>query len=294
MILASSGNRELCAFSFGFAIVTIKDIYKELCSTTIKTNESQVENESDNPNEYQNVRNNAVLNYSTLYDRYADEATSNGIPFLTKQSFRLYVEQICYISQTSPRQLLAPDAVVCASRLIHVLSTELNASNEEIIDFVFNAVADNGWEGRIKESRFSRGYLDFPETKKEIEHLYYMITGQVSSNELLECLDVLKKESKSKRLRRSNSEGKSQAVWYSTYKRNDTAIEISIAMRLFISEVAASYSTQCIIILPSVAFVTAWASEPLLNNVNVTFVMTDEKSVQIVLLPLRLDPNSHF
>ena len=282
MILASSGNRELCAFSFGFAIVTIKDIYKELCSTTIKTNESQVENESDNPNEYQNVRNNAVLNYSTLYDRYADEATSNGIPFLTKQSFRLYVEQICYISQTSPRQLLAPDAVVCASRLIHVLSTELNASNEEIIDFVFNAVADNGWEGRIKESRFSRGYLDFPETKKEIEHLYYMITGQVSSNELLECLDVLKKESKSKRLRRSNSEGKSQAVWYSTYKRNDTAIEISIAMRLFISEVAASYSTQCIIILPSVAFVTAWASEPLLNNVNVTFVMTDEKSAQIL------------
>ena len=202
MILASSGNRELCTFSFGFAIVTIKDIYKELCSTTIKTNESQVENESDNPNEYQNVRNNAVLNYSTLYDRYADEATSNGIPFLTKQSFRLYVEQICYISQTSPRQLLAPDAVVCASRLIHVLSTELNASNEEIIDFVFNAVADNGWEGRIKESRFSRGYLDFPETKKEIEHLYYMITGQVSYNELLECLDVLKKESKSKRLNR--------------------------------------------------------------------------------------------
>ena len=47
MILANSGNRELCAFSFGFAIVTIKDIYKELCPNTIKTNESQIENESD-------------------------------------------------------------------------------------------------------------------------------------------------------------------------------------------------------------------------------------------------------
>lgn len=282
MILANSGNRELCAFSFGFAIVTIKDIYKELCPNTIKTNESQIENESDNPNKYQNIGNNAVLNYSALYDRYADEAAANGIPFLTKRSFRLYVEQICYISQTSPRQLLAPDAVVCASRLIHVLSAELNASNNEIIDFVFNAVAGNGWEGKIKESRFSRGYLDFPETKKEIEHLYYMITGQVSSNELLECLDVLKKESKSKRLNRRNSEEKSQSVLGSTYKRNDTAIEISIAMRLFVSEVASLGSAQCLIILPSVAFVTAWASEPLLNNVNVTFVMTDEKSAQIL------------
>ena len=114
MILANSGNRELCAFSFGFAIVTIKDIYKELCPNTIKTNESQIENESDNPNE--NISNNAVLNYSTLYDRYVDEAMSNGIPFLTKRSFKLYVEQICYISQTSPRQLLVPDSVMCAAR----------------------------------------------------------------------------------------------------------------------------------------------------------------------------------
>lgn len=276
----SAENRELLSFSFGFAVVAIKEIYNKIqtCrSASLKDH---------NLNEQEDYSGN--INVSDIYNEYVSEAEAVDIPYFDKQSFKSYVEAICYVSQTSPRQLLDPAAIKCTSMLINTLLTELGASYKDVLDFIFYATTDSTWEGKIKESSFSQGYLSQPQSQKDIDHLYYLISGQVSSGNILECLEVFKKKNKfSKR----NNEGK-RSIDDSAYKKNDSSLEISISLRLFISEVISEENPSCLIILPSPAFISAWAAECVLNGIKVEFIMPEDISAKI--MEMYFSPNSFY
>ena len=261
-------SRELTAFAFAFAIVTIRKIYRKMCFSGKPAEETE-HNTEESP---------ASIKVSDIYNDYITEAKEALIPFLDKPAFKSYLEPICYISQTSPRRLLAPDAIKCASMLISNMFTELNASYKDTLNFIFDSITNKSWEGRITESSFSKGYLDQPLLQKDIDHLHYLISGQIDSKELLKCLDVFKKKNK---YAAQNSEG-IRSIEDSRYRRNDAALEISIALRLFISEVISQETPSCLIILPSPAFISAWAAESVLNGVKVEFIMPEDISAKIM------------